>query len=113
MKPSVISGTYRGCGISARQHIFRHRGDVHNGHYHVKDHVTFVCAGAVLACIEGHEPVEVRAPAFIEIKADKRHGFTALEDGTIYYCVFAGDDPGDSAACASCGVCPQFEVETT
>jgi quercetin dioxygenase-like cupin family protein len=104
-RPSVISGTFRGCGLSARKHTFFKAGDVHNGHCHVKDHITLVAQGKVRCEVDGYDPIEVSAPAIITIDKDTLHGFTALTDNTVYYCIFEGDDPGDAAACRDCGGC--------
>lgn len=100
--PSVISRVWRGCGLSARMHTFFYKGDVHDGHYHVKDHITLVTQGGVLCEVEGLKPLEVWSPRIIPIPADKRHKFTALQDDTVYFCLFAGDDPGDARACEEC-----------
>jgi len=39
--------------------------------------------------VEGKDPKEFVAPTFIVIKKELIHKMTALEDDTVYYCVFA------------------------
>jgi hypothetical protein len=75
--------------IWVRMHHYKKAGDHHNGHKHHFDHVTLVTQGSVLCEVEGHEPKEFKAPTFIVIKKDKKHKFTALEDDTTYFCVYA------------------------
>jgi hypothetical protein len=60
-----------------------------DGHAHKFDHVTLLCQGKVKVEIEGYEPKEFTAPTFIIIKKEHLHKITALEDNTIYYCIFA------------------------
>jgi hypothetical protein len=76
-------------GLFWRVHRFAKAGDVHAGHKHLIDHATLVSQGTVLCEIYGQEPREYRAPAVIEIDKDLFHRFTALEDDTVYFCVFA------------------------
>lgn len=59
------------------------------GHYHYFDYVTLLAKGSLLVEVEGHDPKEFKAPTFIVIKKEHRHKMTALEDDTLYYCVFA------------------------
>jgi len=59
------------------------------GHKHHFDHVSLLARGKVLVEVEGNEPKEFTAPTFIVIKKELKHKFTALEDDTLYYCVFA------------------------
>ena len=75
--------------IWVRQHYYKKAGDYHEGHKHHFDHVTLVARGSVLCEVEGCEPKEFKAPTFIVIKKDDLHKFTALEDDTVFYCVFA------------------------
>ena len=39
--------------------------------------------------VEGKEPKKFTAPTFIIIRKEYEHRIEALEDDTIYYCVFA------------------------
>ena len=75
-----------------REHYFYKKGDKHEGHTHILDHATIVIKGSVEVKIEGKEPYNVSAPAVIEIEKEKLHEFTALEDETIYMCVFATNE---------------------
>lgn len=102
MSTAAISHTYHGEGLSGRLLTFERAGDVHDGHCHIKDHWTVVAMGKVRCEVAGCDPIEVEAPNIIPIPGDRRHKFTALADNTAYFCIFAGDDPGDAAACSSC-----------
>jgi hypothetical protein len=76
--------------IWVRQHsIPKAGGRGSGGHTHLFDHVTLLVKGSVSVEVEGEEPKEFTAPTFIVIRKEKRHGFTALVDDVIYYCVFA------------------------
>lgn len=76
--------------IWVRQHYFVKAGDTNGGgHYHHFDHVTLLAVGSVEVEVEGHEPKRFDAPNFIVIDKNKKHKFTALTDGVVYYCVFA------------------------
>jgi quercetin dioxygenase-like cupin family protein len=74
--------------IWVRQHSFD-AGAKGGGHKHHFDHVTMLAQGKVRVQIQGQEPKEFTAPTFIVIKKELSHEITALEDGTVYYCVFA------------------------
>jgi hypothetical protein len=75
--------------IWVRMHHYDKAGDTHNGHKHHFDHVTLVTQGSVLCEVEGNEPKVFKAPTFIVIAKDKMHKFTAQEDNTNYFCVYA------------------------
>ena len=75
--------------IWVRQNRLLKNGDNGGGHEHAFDHVTLLCKGKVKVEIEGNEPKEFTAPTFIVIRKEHKHKITALEDDTIYYCVFA------------------------
>ena len=75
--------------IWVRQHMFDVAGESHPGHKHKFDHVTLLTQGKASVEIEGYEPREFKAPTFIIIRKEHNHKITALEDKTIYYCVFA------------------------
>jgi hypothetical protein len=64
-------------------------GETHGGHEHKFDHVTLLVSGKVCVEIEGHKPKEFTAPTFIVIRKEHQHKITAVEDGTVYYCVYA------------------------
>ena len=78
--------------IWVRQHFLAQAGDSHGGHAHYHDHITLLVSGSVQVQIDDTEPKIFKAPTFIVIKKEHRHKFTALEDETIYYCVFAVRD---------------------
>lgn len=75
--------------IWVRQNYVHKSGQVHDGHKHHFDHVSLLASGKVRVTVEGHEPKEFTAPTFIVVKKEHNHQFTALEDGTLWYCVFA------------------------
>lgn len=64
-------------------------GDVTHGHKHHFDHVSLLCTGKVRVTVADHPPKEFTAPTFIVIKKEYEHYFEALEDQTVWYCVFA------------------------
>lgn len=90
-----------------RPMVFAKAGDVHHGHCHHYDHVTFVYSGAV----EVHafdvdmatqkpkgEPInrQFLAPAMLLIKKNWMHRITALADDTAATCIYAlRDASGD------------------
>ena len=75
--------------IWVRQNYLEKAGDAHAGHKHNFDHVSLLTVGKVRVTVDGFEPKEFTAPTFIVVKKEHRHTFEALEDGTIWYCVFA------------------------
>lgn len=64
-------------------------GGTFGGHTHGFDHVSLLVRGKVRVEIEGFEPKEFTAPTFIVIKKEYNHNFIALEDDSLWYCVFA------------------------
>lgn len=79
---------------------------MHQGHQHKIDHVTILAQGRVHVRFgHGGETKEFTAPALIEIDKDVYHQLTALEDDTMYFCVFstAGIDAAEQASmCDGC-----------
>lgn len=75
--------------IWVRQNYLPKAGDSFPGHTHHFDHVSLLASGKVRVTVEGYEPKEFTAPTFIVIKKEHKHDFVALEDGTLWYCVFA------------------------
>lgn len=75
--------------IWVRQNLLLKAGESTQGHHHKFDHVSLLASGKVRVEIEGYEPTEFTAPTFIVIKKEYSHKFTALEDNTLWYCVFA------------------------
>lgn len=74
--------------IWVRQNMLS-KGEEAPGHVHYFDHVTLLAKGSVRVEVEGKEPKDFISPTFIVIKKELIHKMTALEDGTVYYCVFA------------------------
>lgn len=79
-----------------RQMEFHRAGDTELGHKHAFDHLTLLASGSLRITCEG-EATDFKAPMMIFIRADQRHELTALEDGTIAYCIHGlrGDDKTD------------------
>jgi hypothetical protein len=76
--------------VWVRQNILEKVGDTNGGgHKHKFDHVTLLTQGRVKVEIDGHPSKEFAAPTFIVIRKQHSHTFTALEDDTIYFCIFA------------------------
>jgi hypothetical protein len=75
--------------IWVRQNVLELAGEAHEGHEHKFDHVTLLVSGKVSVELEGSEAKEFVAPTFIVIRKEHTHKITALENGTVYYCVFA------------------------
>lgn len=76
--------------VWVRSHTYRKAGDTNGGgHYHRFDHVTLLVKGSIKVEIENEEITRFSAPTFVIINKDKKHKITALEDDTVYYCVFA------------------------
>lgn len=75
--------------IWVRQNLLKYAGDTVGGHLHHFDHVSLLATGKVIVEVDGFEPKEFSAPTFIVIKKEHKHRFTALEDNTLWYCVFA------------------------
>jgi hypothetical protein len=78
--------------IWVRQNVLLKAGDKLQGHAHNFDHVTLLVKGKVRVSIPAFEPTEFTAPTFIVIKKEFEHAFEALEDDTLWYCVFAMRD---------------------
>ena len=71
-----------------RQMRFAEVGDCNEGHIHNFDHVTLLATGSVEVDVEGQKTT-FTAPHMIYIAKGKRHFLTALEAGTMAYCVHA------------------------
>lgn len=82
-------------GIFIRTLTLENKGDYHQGHRHNYDHWTNLVQGAVRCEVDGQEPMEFRAPSRITIRADDWHKFTALEDHTIYQCIYRQQERED------------------
>ena len=76
--------------IWVRQNLLEKAGQTNGGgHEHKFDHVSLLSQGKVKVEIEGYPAKEFTAPTFIVIRKEHKHKFTALEDNTLWYCVFA------------------------
>ena len=75
--------------IWVRQNVISKSGDFVPGHKHEFDHVSLLTTGSVEVEVDGYQAKKFVAPTFIVIKKDHMHKFTALEDNTVWYCVFA------------------------
>jgi len=75
--------------IWVRQNTMEAIGDTNGGHAHQHDHVTLLVKGSVEVQVGEYPAKTFIAPTFIVIRKGLHHKFTALEDETIYYCVFA------------------------
>jgi hypothetical protein len=78
--------------VWVRQNILEEAGQSNQGHKHKFDHVSLLTSGKVSVEVEGYEPKEFTAPTFIVIKKEHSHKFIALQDKTVWYCVFAMRD---------------------
>jgi hypothetical protein len=78
--------------IWIRQNWLLKKGDTGGGHLHYHDHVSLLVRGSVEVQVGDEPPKVFRAPTFIVIKKQFVHRFTALEDDTVYYCLFAMRD---------------------
>ena len=80
-----------------RVHKFVSAGEVHAGHKHKFDHVSFLMKGRARVTVEGRS-TDYSAINFIKIDKDLNHEIVALEEGTEWWCVFAvRDDNGEIA----------------
>ena len=75
--------------IWVRQNVLERAGQAHDGHKHKFDHVTLLVSGKVSVELQGSDAKEFTAPTFIVIRKEHNHKITALEDNTLYYCVYA------------------------
>lgn len=80
-----------GCvgNVWVKQNYLAKAGDRAGGHKHFFDHVSLLTQGSVRVEVKGFEPKVFNAPTFIVIKKEYEHDFVALEDGTLWYCIFA------------------------
>ncbi len=79
--------------IFIRPNVLEHQGQVNKGHTHNFDHTTIVFTGAVrVTCTtpDGREYTQdYHAPAHFLVKANYSHRIEALEDKTVYWCVYS------------------------
>jgi len=86
--PHLFEMGYFG-NIWVRQNVLARAGQSAGGHKHKFDHISLLTSGKIKIEVEGKEPKEFTAPTFIVVRKEQKHNITALEDNTIYYCVFA------------------------
>ncbi len=67
-------------------------GKVMPRHVHNFDHTTIVFSGSLRIRPDGGEAVGLHAPAEYLVRAGVAHEITALEDGTVYWCVYSHRD---------------------
>lgn len=78
------------------QHYLPDAGMSEKQHKHDNDHVSFIVQGSVYVTIGSSEPKLFKAPTFVAVRAGYEHQFTAAEDNTVWYCIFAmRDSDGD------------------
>lgn len=58
-------------------------------HAHEHDHASLLVSGKALVQVGDNEPMLFEAPTFIMVRANRFHKFTAAEDNTVWYCIFA------------------------
>lgn len=98
--------------IWVRQNYMQKAGDAVSGHMHYHDHVSLLVKGSVKVQINDEPPKEFFAPTFIVVRKEHRHQITALEDDTIWYCVFAMRDiNGDVADIVDPANLPNYPKE--
>lgn len=72
------------------------KGHSTGAHCHNFDHTTFVCVGRVrvIARKDGqvHWEAEFDAPDYFLVEADVEHEIIALEDGTVFWCLYSHRD---------------------
>ena len=104
MEPKLLDPKFHKAGFFGNYFIrpnpVLNAGQEREGHYHYVDHVNMLVRGAYRVFSESKDGVkecwDVRVeddgfPLFIEIKAECRHKFVALEDNTLSFCMFSKD----------------------
>lgn len=74
--------------VFIRQMHFVKKDDCEVQHEHEFDHVTLIAKGSVKVICNG-EYTTFTAPHMVYLKANTKHGMTALEDDTVAYCIHA------------------------
>lgn len=75
--------------VWVRQNWLERAGDTGGGHAHYHDHITLLVRGSVSVRVGDEPSKEFTAPTFIAVKKNYSHEIVALEDDTVFYCVFA------------------------
>jgi hypothetical protein len=78
--------------VWVRQNWLMLKGDTGGGHAHHHDHVSLLVKGSVEVTVGDMPPKTFVAPTYIVIKKQHRHQIVALEDDTVFYCIFAMRD---------------------
>lgn len=78
--------------VWVRQNWLPRAGDTAGGHAHYHDHVSLLVKGSVEVTVNDNAPKQFHAPTYIVIKKQHRHNIVALEDDTVFYCIFAMRD---------------------
>ena len=68
------------------------KGQIIEGHKHNFDHTSLVLSGAIRLTKNG-ETTECRAPSWVLIEAGVEHQIEVLEEGTVFWCVYAHRNP--------------------
>lgn len=83
--------------IFIRPNPLPRKGDAVQGHTHNFDHTTIIFKGAVRIEAEGPNGETIVkdfvAPAHALVRADWKHKLTALEDDSVFWCVFSHRTP--------------------
>lgn len=78
--------------VWVRQNVLPLKGDTAGGHLHYHDHVSLLVSGSLEVTVGDAPPKRFAAPTFIVIKKNHKHHMVALEDNTVFYCVYAMRD---------------------
>lgn len=78
--------------IWIRQNFLPKAGDTAGGHLHHHDHVSLLVKGSVSVQVGDLPAKEFVAPTFVVIKKNHKHKIIALEDETVFYCLYAMRD---------------------
>jgi len=91
-------------------------GEVVGGHAHNFDHTTYVTHGSLLIerLVDGAPVQSVTKSAgqeknWVLIRAGAEHRLTALEDGTIYHCIYSHRNAQGEVVMAHEGWAPAYE----
>lgn len=93
----MIQPEWQSGNIFIRPNVLEKAGDKVTGHKHNFDHTTIVFSGAIRVKAKLPSGAEIEreftAPAHCLIKAGVEHEITALQDGTLFWCVYSHRDP--------------------
>jgi quercetin dioxygenase-like cupin family protein len=78
--------------IAARRFVIEKKCEVNEQHEHNYDHATIVCRGAIKVVTNEGASRRYECGEAVSIPAGKKHGIKALEDNTVYLCVFSHRD---------------------